>query len=141
MFAKCEEILQRKIVFKIKKKKRKRKNLGLEVGGVQLRDWRRGFIQCFKEGMLRSALGRRDRRGGQARSARWALDSIASDPIPRRSRLPTSPAQHRSLFSLSFFSFFLHSSSILPEFFFCGCGLIFLAWVVVGFILVVVGWL
>jgi len=23
----------------------------------------------------------------------------------------------------------------------CGCGLIFLAWVVVGFILVVVGWL
>ena len=30
---------------------------------------------------------------------------------------------------------------ISPEFFFCGCGLIFLAWVVVGFIFVVVGWL
>ena len=43
---------------------------------------------------------------------------------------------HRS--HLSFF--FL--SLISPAFFFCGCGLIFLAWVVVmGFIFVVVGWL
>ena len=63
-----------------------------------------------------------------------------------------SLAQHRSLFSLSFF--FLSSSTphrsclsffflllISPKFFFCGCGLIFLAWVVVGFIFVVVGWL
>ena len=35
---------------------------GRDVGGVQLKDWRRGSVQCFKEGMLRSALGRRDRR-------------------------------------------------------------------------------
>ena len=63
-------------------------------------------------------------------------------------RLPTSPilpTQRQSLFSLSFFflssstphwsrlSFFF-LSTISPEFFFCGCGLIFLAWVVVGWL-------
>ena len=47
----------------------------------------------------------------------------------------SSSTPHQS--RLSFF-FLL---SILPEFFFCGCLLIFLAWVVVGFIVVVVGWL
>ena len=47
----------------------------------------------------------------------------------------SSSTPHQS--RLSFF--FL--SPISPKFFFCGCGLIFLAWVVVGFILVVMGWL
>ena len=59
-----------------------------------------------------------------------------------------------ALISLLPFIFFLSSStphwsrlcfffllSISPKFFFCGCLLIFLAWVVVGFIVVVVGWL
>ena len=56
---------------------------------------------------------------------------------PRRSRLPSIDLSS----PFHFFSFFLHSSPISPEFFFCGYGLIFLAWVVVGFIFVVVGWL
>ena len=57
-------------------------------------------------------------------------------PTQRRSRLPRA-----DLSSPFHFFFFLHSSPILLEFFFCGCGLIFLTWVVVGFIFVVVGWL
>ena len=74
---------------------------------------------------------------------------------PRRSRLPSADLAYPAPISLLPFIFFLSSSTphrsrlsffflspISPEFFFCGYGLIFLAWVVVvGFIFVVVGWL
>ena len=73
---------------------------------------------------------------------------------PRRSHLPSTNLACPTPISLLLFIFFLSSSTphrsrlrffflllISPEFFFCGCGLIFLAWVVVGFIFVVVGWL
>ena len=90
-----------------------------------------------------------ERMGSKAMESSAHLADLAYQvpisPAQHQSRLPTSlisPAQRRSLFYLSFFfSFFLHSSPISPEFFFCGYGLIFLAWVVVGFIFVVVGWL
>ena len=98
---------------------------------------------------------------GRGRRREWGRRlwiRVPTSPIsPTQSRSclstsPISPTQGRSIFSPSFFflssstphrshlSFFF-LSSISPEFFFCGCGLIFLAWVFVGFIFVVVGWL